>query len=318
MFYAAKRLILAVPTVLVAAVAIFLVLRVVPGDVVVTKLMADGSAVSVETVERERSRLGLDKPLLVQFGEWMSGLARLDLGRSMWTGRPVTVEIGNRFILSFQVAVLATIIALTLAIPLGIISAVYRDSPLDYAVRALTIAGLAVPSFWFGMLIVMALLNTFNWLPPSTQASILSDPLTSLSQLFWPALAVGYRFASVIARLIRSSLIEVLQEDYVRTARAKGGLERIVIVRHALPNALLPALTMVGLEFAFLMGGLVVTEQVFNLNGLGRLFVEAVQNKDFVLIQGITMVLAVGFVIVNLAVDLLYGVLDPRLSAAGR
>lgn len=318
MIYAAKRLVLAIPTLLAAAVAIFLVLRVVPGDVVVAKLRADGSAVSVETIERERSRLGLDKPLAAQFGDWMTGLARFDLGRSMWTGRPVADEIGSRFALSFQVAILATLIALLLAVPLGVLSATFRDSLFDYAVRALTIAGLAVPSFWLGMLIIMALLSGFSWLPKPTQASLLTDPLTSLSQLVWPALAVGYRFASVIARMIRSSLIEALEEDYVRTARAKGGLERVVVLRHALPNAVLPALTMVGLEFAFLMGGLVVTEQVFNLNGLGRLFVEAVQNKDFVLIQGITLVLAAGFILVNLAVDLLYAVLDPRLASQGR
>jgi peptide/nickel transport system permease protein len=231
----------------------------------------------------------------------------------MWTGRPVAEEIGARIGLTLQVAIMAAIVAVLIAIPLGTVSALFRDSWVDYAVRIFTIAGLATPAFWLGMLIILVLLTAFNWSPPVTYTPFHQDPLKNLSQLIWPALAVGYRYAAVVARMVRSSIIEVMREDYIRTARAKGVHERLVVARHAMRNALLPAITLIGLEFAFLIGGLVVTEQVFNLNGIGRLFVEAVSRNDFMLIQALVMLLAVVFVSVNLIIDLLYGLLDPRV-----
>jgi len=203
-----------------------------------------------------------------------------------------------------------------IAIPLGTISALFRDTWVDYVVRVFTIAGLAVPSFWLGMIIILMLLTVFNWSPPVTYTPFLESPLQNMSQLIWPALAVGYRYAAVVARMVRSSIIEVMREDYIRTARAKGVFERMVVGRHAMRNALLPAVTIIGLEFAFLIGGLVVTEQVFNLNGIGRLFVEAISRNDFILIQALVMLLAAVFVTMNLLVDLLYGVLDPRVRHA--
>src|SRR5690606_14070071 len=222
-------------------------------------------------------------------------------------------EIGLRFELSIQVAVMATIIAVIIAIPLGTVSALYQGSLIDYVVRVVTIAGLAVPSFWLGMLLILFLLYFFNWLPPITYTPFYVDPVANVTQLIWPALAVGYRYSAVVARMVRSSVIEVLKEDYIRTARAKGVFERLVVSRHAMRNALLPAITVIGLEFAFLIGGLVVTEQVFNLNGIGRLFVQAVSRNDFILIQGLVMLIAVIFVLVNLVVDVLYATLDPRI-----
>jgi len=291
----------------------FFMLRVVPGDIVEVKLRGDGGNVTQEAIDTERRRLGLDRPLIVQFGDWMAGLATLDLGESMWTGRPVSEEIGLRFELSIQVAVMATIIAVIIAIPLGTVSALYQGSLIDYVVRVVTIAGLAVPSFWLGMLLILFLLYFFNWLPPITYTPFYVDPVANVTQLIWPALAVGYRYSAVVARMVRSSVIEVLKEDYIRTARAKGVFERLVVSRHAMRNALLPAITVIGLEFAFLIGGLVVTEQVFNLNGIGRLFVQAVSRNDFILIQGLVMLIAVIFVLVNLVVDVLYATLDPRI-----
>ncbi|MDB5379838.1 MAG: peptide transporter permease, partial [Rubritepida sp.] len=288
-------------------------LRVIPGDVVEVKLRADGGHVTEEILQRERARLGLDKPLPVQFAEWMKGLVTLDLGNSMWTGRPVREEIGTRIGLTLQVSVMAAIISVLIAIPLGTISALFRDTWIDYAVRIFTIAGLAVPSFWLGMLVILLLLNVFHWSPPVTYTSFFEDPLQNMAQLIWPALAVGYRYAAVVARMVRSSIVEVMREDYIRTARAKGVFERLVVSRHAMRNALLPAITVIGLEFAFLIGGLVVTEQVFNLNGIGRLFVDAVSRNDFVLIQALVMLLALVFVFMNLVIDMLYGVLDPRV-----
>ena len=311
--YIAKRIALMLPTLLAAAVVVFFMLRVIPGDVVEVKLRADGGHVTEEILAQERARLGLDKPLPVQFLDWMKGLVTFDLGNSMWTGRPVAEEIGARIWLTLQVALMAAVISVLIAIPLGTISALFRDTWIDYLVRIFTIAGLAVPSFWLGMLVIMGLLALFQWSPPVTYTPFHEDPLANLSQLVWPALAVGYRYSAVVARMVRSSIIEVMREDYIRTARAKGLFERLVIGRHAMRNAMLPAITVVGLEFAFLIGGLVVTEQVFNLNGIGRLFVDAVSRNDFVLIQALVMLLAVMFMLTNLIVDLLYAVLDPRV-----
>src|SRR5690606_9339222 len=199
------------------------------------------------------------------------------------------------------------------AVPLGTLSALKRGGAIDYATRIFTMAGLSVPGFWVGMLILIWLLQTYGWQPPITTIPFISDPAGNLSQLIWPALAVGYRFSAVLARIIRSTVLEVLGEDYIRTARAKGLVPRIIIGRHALRNALLPAITVIGLEFAFLFGGLVVTEQVFNLNGLGKLFVQAVANRDFIMIQGMVMLFAVIYIFANLVVDLLYAVFDPRI-----
>ena len=311
--YAWRRLLLVVPTLLGVAVLIFLMLRVVPGDVVELKLRGEGGTVTEDVVQRERARLGLDKPLLLQFADWMRGLATLDLGKSMWTERPVIDEIGLRFSLSLELAVLAMLVAVAVAVPLGIVSALLRDSWIDYLVRCFSIAGLAVPAFWSGMLLILFLLDVFNWLPPITFVPIWRDPLASLGQLIWPALAVGYRFSAIVTRMLRSSIIEVMNEDYIRTARAKGLWERLVIRRHGLRNALLPTITVIGLEFAFLIGGLVVTEQVFNLNGLGMLLVDAVTHNDYTLLQGLVMLIAAVAILVNLAVDLAYAALDPRI-----
>jgi peptide/nickel transport system permease protein len=311
--YTLNRLLLMIPTLFGVAVLVFFMLRIVPGDVVEVKLRGDGGAVSQETIDMERTRLGLDKPLLVQFKDWMVGLATLDFGKSMWTDRPVMEEIAIRLELSLEVAILATIFAVLVAIPLGTLAALFRDTWIDYLMRIVTIGGLSIPSFWFGMLIMVALLYFFNWLPPITFTPIYVDPVANITQLIWPAMAVGYRYCAVTARMIRSSLLEVFSEDYIRTARAKGVYEKLVVSRHALRNALLPAITVIGLEFAFLIGGLVVTEQVFNLNGIGKLFVQSVSRNDFTLIQGMVMLIAAFYVFVNLVVDLLYAVFDPRI-----
>lgn len=311
--YAVQRLLLAIPTLIGVAILAFFMLRVVPGDVVEVKLRGDGGSVTQETIDMERKRLGLDKPLIVQFGDWMVGLATLDLGKSMWTDRPVIEEIAIRLELSLQVAIMASIVAVLIAIPLGTVAALMRGTWVDYVVRVVTIAGLSIPSFWLGMLLMMALLAAFNWLPPITFTPLYVDPAANLTQLIWPAMAVGYRYSAVTARMVRSQLLEVMNEDYIRTARAKGVYEKLVISRHALRNALLPAITVLGLEFAFLIGGLVVTEQVFNLNGIGKLFVQSVSRNDFTLIQGMVMMIAGFYILVNLTIDMLYAVFDPRI-----
>ncbi|HWK13974.1 MAG TPA: ABC transporter permease [Rhizobiaceae bacterium] len=311
--YIFNRLLMMIPTLIGVALITFFILRIVPGDIVEVKMRADGAAVSVEAIEAERKRLGLDQPLGVQFVDWMKGLVTLDLGQSMWTGRPVSEEIAARFELTFEIAILATIFAVLVAVPLGTVSALWRGTWIDYTVRLITMGGLALPTFWVGLLLLMFLLWNFNWLPPITFTPFWRDPWANISQLIWPAMVVGYRFAAVLARLIRSSLLEILNEDFIRTARAKGASERKVVWVHALGNALLPAITVIGLEFAFLIGGLVVTEQVFNLNGIGKLFIQSIKFNDYTMIQGMVMMFAAIYVIANLVVDLLYAAIDPRV-----
>jgi peptide/nickel transport system permease protein len=303
-----------IPTLLGVAILIFVLLRVVPGDVVEARYLAQGSQfVSQDLMNQERAKLGLDKPLWQQFTTWMAGLARLDFGVSMWTGAPISEEIKLRFALSLQLALMASCIATLLAIPLGIIAAVKQDTWVDYAVRVFSIAGLATPSFWLGILMILTMLVVFKWIPPMVFTPFWVDPWLNLQQLIWPALAVGYRYSAVGTRMMRSAMLEVLREDYIRTARAKGLWLKLILTRHALKNAILPVLTIISLEFAFLLGGLVVTEQVFNLNGLGMLFVEAISRRDYTLTQALVMLVATVFLLVNFFVDIAYALLDPRI-----
>ena len=311
--YLVKRFLLMFPTLLGVAVLIFLLMRVVPGDVVELRLAGDSGVVSKDVLAKERARFGLDRPLWEQFGTWLWGAVRLDFGKSMWTGAPISEEIKLRFALSVQVAIMATIVAVILAIPLGVIAALKQDSWIDYAVRIFSIAGLATPSFWLGIVFILVLLVVFKWLPPMVYTPFWVNPWQNLAQLIWPAVAVGYRYSAVATRMTRSAMLEVLREDYIRTARAKGLWEKLILSRHALKNAMLPVMTVIGLEFAFLLGGLVVTEQVFNLNGLGLLFVQAVAHRDYTLVQALVMIVAGFFIVVNFAMDVLYAWLDPRI-----
>ena len=325
--YIVKRLLLTIPTLFGAAVLVFVLMRLVPGDVCEVRMAGFGAFADPEAVEICRENLGLNKPLWwplwdSQIWQVMKGYATLDLGESMWTGRPITYEIGLRFQLSLQIAVMATVVAILLAIPLGTISAVKQDTWIDYCVRTFSIAGVAMPSFWLGIMIILGLLLVTQawsgtpWMPPIVYVSPFEDLAGNLTQLIWPAVATGYRYSAVATRMTRSALLEVLREDYVRTARAKGLLEKVIINRHALKNAMLPVVTIIGIEFAFLIGGLVVTEQVFNLNGLGKLFVESVLTLDFTLTQQLVMLVVVIFIFTNFVVDIFYAWLDPRIRYA--
>ncbi len=311
--YTLKRLLLMIPTLFGVAALVFFLLRVVPGDIVELKYAGTGVYAPKEAMDRERAQLGLDQPLWKQFATWIVGIPRLDFGTSMWTGRPVSHEIAIRLELSVELALLATFVAVLIAVPLGTLAAVKQDSWVDYFVRVFSIAGLAIPSFWLGIVIILAFVIYFKWMPPLTFTSFWVDPKANLSQLIWPALAVGYRYSAVATRMTRSAVLEVLREDYIRTARAKGLWERAVVTRHALKNALLPVITVIGLEFAFLVGGLVVTEQVFNLNGIGKLFVEAISQRDYTMVQSLVLLTSFVFVLVNFLVDLLNAFIDPRI-----
>jgi peptide/nickel transport system permease protein len=309
--YIVGRLLLMIPTLIGVAILTFVIMRAVPGDIVALRYA--GSSVPQDIIDQERHILGLDKPMWAQFVDWMTSISRGDLGQSLWTGHSVIDEVQVRVPLSIELAVLATLFAVALAIPLGVVAAVKQDTWIDYAIRVFSIGGLAMPSFWIGIMMVLITLTLWGWAPPVVFTPLFEDPIANLAGLILPAIAVGYRYSAVSMRMTRSTVLEVLREDYVRTARAKGLRETLVVVRHALRNALLPVVTVVSLEFAFLIGGLVVTEQVFNLNGIGKLLVDAVAHRDYPLIQALVLLLAAVFVMVNFVVDMIYVVLDPRI-----
>jgi peptide/nickel transport system permease protein len=317
--YIIKRLLLAIPTLVGAAALVFVLMRLIPGDVCVIRLGAGGTHVDPASVEACRQQLGLNDPMILQFLRFLWSYCTFDFGISMWSGNPVSHEIAVRLPVSLEVAVMATIIAILIAIPLGTLSALRENSWLDHMVRVLAIAGIATPSFWLGIMSLILVLNISAivtgkpWLPPIDYVSFWQDPLRNLSMILLPAITVGYRYSAVTMRITRSAMLEIMREDYIRTARAKGLLEQIIVNRHALKNAMLPVVTLIGIEFAFLIGGLVITEQVFNLNGIGRLLVQAVQNQDNVLAQALVMLVVAVFVVTNLVVDVLYAWLDPRI-----
>jgi peptide/nickel transport system permease protein len=312
--YVTKRLLLIVPTLFGVAAVVFVIMRVIPGDVTLLILGGDQTGrIDPQQLAAMRHQLGLDQPIAVQFGTWLWSVLRLDFGTSLWTGQPVIEEVLIRLPLSLEVAILATIVSVLLAIPLGMIAAVRQDTWVDYAIRILSIGGQAIPSFWVGILVILFLVIYFGWGPPLEFTPPWVDPWANFQQLVWPVLTVGYRYAAVTTRMTRSTVLEVLREDYIRTAWAKGLRQRAVVIRHALKNAMLPVITLVGTEFAFLIGGLVVTETVFTLNGVGRFVVDAVAHRDYPVVQALVFLIALCFVVVNLLIDLTYAWFDPRI-----
>ncbi len=311
--YLAKRLLLIVPTLLGVASLVFVIMRVIPGDVALLILGGDQAHIDPKQLAAMRQQLGLDQPLVVQFGTWLWGVLRFDLGTSLWTGQPVVEELLIRLPLSLELALLATLVSVLIAIPFGMLAAVRQDTWVDYLVRVVSIGGLAIPSFWLGILVILFLVLYFGWGPPLEYTPPWIDPWANFQQMVWPVVTVGYRYAAVTTRMTRSTVLEVLREDYIRTAWAKGLRERVIVIRHALKNAMLPVITLIGTEFAFLIGGLVVTETVFTLNGVGRFVVDAVAHRDYPVVQALVFVIALGFVIVNLLIDLTYAWFDPRI-----
>ena len=315
-----KRTFLLIPTLLGAATLAFFLLRVVPGDICEVRFGGvEGGVYDKESVELCRENNHLNKPLAVQFERFIIGVFTLEFGESMWSRTPISEGLAHRFPLSIQLTIMAMAVSILIGIPLGVIAALYRDTWVDYTARSFSILGIAVPSFWFGMMIIVGLLMSTHqffdqpWMPPLQYVSFFEDPFTNISQMIWPALAVGYRFSAALTRWTRSALLEVLHEDYVRTAQAKGLFQTIVIRRHALKNAMLPVVTVLGMEFAALLSGLVVVEQVFNLNGIGKWFVLAVNEHDFTVTQTLVLLFATIFAITNFVVDHIYAWLDPRI-----
>jgi len=312
--YIAKRLLLIVPTLFGAAALVFLIMRVLPGDVALLIFGGDaGGHIDPKQLAAMRERLGLDQPIWVQFGTWLWGVLRFDFGTSLWTGRPVVEELLIRLPLSLELALAATTVSVIIAIPFGMLAAIRQDTWVDYLVRVVSIGGLAIPGFWVGILCILFLVIFFGWGPPLEFTPPWVNPWANLQMMIWPIVTVGYRQAAVTTRMTRSTLLEVLREDYIRTAWAKGLRERAVVIRHALKNSMLPVITLIGTELAFLMGGLVVTETVFTLNGVGRFLIDAVSHRDYPVVQALIFLTASSFVLVNLLVDLTYAWFDPRI-----
>jgi len=314
--YALRRTLLFIPTLLVATILVFTLFWIVPGDPALTILAGgegDSGAVLPEQLQQLRQTLGLDRPIYVQYASWLTNAVRGDLGTSLWYKTPVWNQLKDRFLVTMELAVMAIVLAIGAAVPLGVISAVKQDTGLDYLSRIFSSIGIALPTFWFGILIVYAFATVFEWLPPLGYATLWDDPLLNLQQLILPALTLAFNDLAFTARVTRSSMLEVMREDYLRTARAKGLVELRVIGRHALKNALLPVLTVSGYQFARLLGGVIIVESIFVVPGMGTLLIDSIIHRDFIVLQAIVLLIAAVVLILNLMVDLSYGVLDPRV-----
>jgi peptide/nickel transport system permease protein len=310
--YLLRRLVVALLTLFGMSVVIFVLLRLAPGDIV-DILFSTAGYVDPDARRTIMRELGIDRPLAVQYLDWIGQVLHGDLGKSYRYDLPTWEIILPLLPVTAELALLSIIVAVLLGVPTGVVSAVRQDTTLDYVLRIVSLAGLSMPSFWLGMVIILSLVAWLGWIPPMTYVPPTENLRLNAIQFLLPALAVGYRSSALIMRITRSSVLEVLREDYIRTARAKGQKPRVVVWRHAFRNALLPVVTVIGIEFAFLIGGLVVTETVFNLPGVARFLVEAILWRDYPMVQNLVMFIAIVVILSNLAVDMLYGFLDPRV-----
>ena len=313
--YVIKRFMLFVPTLLLVTLMVFALMRLVPGDPAELLLMGfegDGQF-SEQQLADLRAKLGTDRPVAIQYLNWIWGMIRGDFGTSMYFDTPISEDLGAKVPITLELAVLALLLAFVVAMPLGVLSAVRQDTIADYASRIIAIAGVAMPTFWIGILVVYFLVAWFDWLPPLGYANVWDDPWRNLQQMFFPAVALGFYNMALIARVTRSSMLEVFREDYIRTARSKGLREGAVIIRHALKNAFLPIITISGWQVGRLIAGTVVIETIFLVPGMGRLLVDSILHRDYTMIQSIVMVIAFMVLALNLVVDLLYAWLDPRI-----
>lgn len=310
--YILTRLLIAVLTLFGMSIVIFVLMRIAPGDIVDIIFASAGYVDPAAKVEIQKE-LGLDQPVTVQYARWLGEVLHGDLGKSYRYDIPAWQVVRPRIPITVELAILAMLVASLIGIPAGVISAVRQDRWLDYVMRIFSLAGLSMPSFWLGMVIILLLVWGLGWIPALTYISPFEDLKAHILQFLFPALAVGYRSSALIMRITRSALLEVMREDYIRTAYAKGQRERVVIWHHALKNAFLPVITVLGIEFAFLVGGLVVTETVFNLPGVARFLVEAILWRDYPVVQNLVMFIAVVVILANFVVDVFYGWLDPRV-----
>lgn len=314
--FIARRLLASIPVLVLVSLLSFLILRVAPGDPVIAALGDATDAIDPAVHEALRRRLGLDEPLLQQYVDWILGALRLDFGVSILTRQPIAEEILQRLPISVEIAVMSMLLTLLVALPLGMLSAVHHNRPVDHIVRVLTGIGLSLPSFWVGLLILIALVTIFHWLPPLKVIPLSEDPIGNLAQFAAPALAVSLHASAVLARVVRASMLEVLDEDYVRTARSKGLPEWMVVARHAFRNSLPPVLATIGVVAASILTGTIVIETVFNMPGLGRYLIDSITRRDYPVLQAVMMLTAVVVIITNLVVDIVQGMIDPRVGTA--
>ena len=316
--YIAKRGLLFIPTVVLVTILVFVILRIVPGDPALLLLAGEEglSNYSEEQLQKLRAELGTDKPIYIQYVKWVGGLFRLDFGDTFTTSTsrtPVSKDLKQKFPITLELTIMAVLMASIIAIPLGVLSAVRQDTIADYATRIITIAGIALPNFWVGIMMIFFLVRYFGWFPPLGYADLWEDPWKNLQQLILPAIALGFSNMAFVGRMTRSTLLEVFREDYIRTARSKGLAERVVIYRHALKNALLPVITVSGAQFGVLLGGTVIIEQIFLVPGIGRSLIVGVNQRDYATVQAIVFILTVAVLVVNMALDLVYAWLNPRI-----
>lgn len=314
--YVSKRLLMAIPTLLGATMLAFLILRIIPGDVAEMILRGEhgeGAALPY-SLEELRTELGLNRPLVTQYATWLWDMVRGDLGESLWTGRSVAGELLHRFPVTAQLAIMANVLGMGVGVPLGVYTAVKRDTLGDYLGRFWAIIFLGVPSFWLGLLVLLIGVRYFDWMPPVGYYTLHGDFTNSMLQLLFPALILASHQVALLARMTRSSMLDVLHEDFIRTARAKGLGDNLVLVRHALRNAMIPISTLLFLNLGILLGGTVVMEAVFTIPGMGSLFLDSLRVRDYTTIQAFVFFMAMLFILLNLMSDLVYGWLDPRIT----
>src|SRR5688572_2924467 len=308
--YLARRLLVAIPSLLIASVIVFTLPRLIPGDAVQLMLAETSYAKDIDEL---RAKLGLDRALHVQYAEWVGRVVRGDLGESLWTRRPVLEELARRLPVTAELALYATIVALVIALPIGVLAAARQDTVADYVARSVAILGLSLPGFWLGTLLIVLPAIWWGWRPVTGFVEFRHNPLGHIIQMLLPAVILGIASAAALMRLTRGMLLEALRQDYVRTAWAKGLAERKVVVKHALRNAVIPVITLLGTQLPLILGGTVVIETIFGLPGVSRFLFDAINQRDYPVIQGVNLLVVSTVVIVNLGVDVLYGVLDPRI-----
>jgi len=315
--YIIRRLMLAIPTLFGVTILVFIVMRVAPGDVAIMMMGGESGLVGrPEELDKLRHALGIDRPIYIQYIDWIGSLLTFDFGNSYFYHAPMSQLLIRKLPLSAQIGIMGIIIGSTLGVTGGVIAALKQDTWVDYTIRTIAIAGISIPTFWSGMLVILILVRVFDWIPEQGYVPIWENPARNMAQLIWPTMVIALGFLmGTPLRMMRATMLEVLREDYIRTARAKGLSERVVLIRHAMRNALIPVVTLIGIFLPLTVTGLVVTEQVFGLPGIGRMMVDAITQRDYPVVQ--LVVTLVGFIVVlsNLGVDMLYGLLDPRIRA---
>jgi len=316
--YLTQRLISLIPMMIGVSILVFAAIRLVPGDLITAQLGTEAGMLSDEQRQSLEAFYGLDKSPIEQYFIWMGDVLTGNLGLSVRQGQPVLDLILSRFPITLELAIISVFIAIIIGIPLGIIAAIYTNTVFDLLARVIAMIGLSVPNFLLGTLIIYVLSVYFRILPNSGDyVSLTEDPICNLQQMIFPALTLGTSFAASVMRMTRSSMLEVLNEDYIRTGRSKGLAEIFIIRRHALKNALIPVVTLIGIEFGYLLGGTFIVEQIFSIPGIGRLTINAITQRDYALVQGVTLFVAINFVLINLLVDTLYTAIDPRVRYDG-